>query len=305
VLPLVVCTVNALVWQILSYAGILEILSVAGGFHSAAGFLQTNVLSTALGFLLVFRLNRASVRWWECRTMWGMVIAYIRVLTSGICEHLSHSPAHRDQAVAWTAAFAVASKQMLRGETEISHAELAGVLSPDDVIRLQKAKHPPLYCCEEVRHAIQRAFRRNHFKESIPGCDNVSAAIAQNSITRSLENSIDALIINIGGMERIRVTPLPMVYVSHLRTVLLLYLLVLPYLIGESWGYFTIPTVFITSFSLLGIDGAAAECESPFQRSRVNHLDMDTYCLTALKSILQIMIHAAEREQRECYISEP
>lgn len=302
---MIVCTVNSLIWQVLSYVGILERLSVAAGFHSAAGFVQANVVSTALGFLLVFRLNRASVRWWECRTMWGMVIAYIRVLTSGICEHLSHSPKRRDQAVAWTAAFAVASKQMLRGETDISQAELAGVLTSDDVMRLQLAKHPPLYCCEEIRHAIQRAFPKSHGREEhVHGGDAVSAAIAQSSITRLLETSIDALIINIGGMERIRATPLPMVYVSHLRTFLLLYLLLLPYMIGESWGYFTVPTVFITSFSLLGIDGAAAECESPFLRSRVNHLDMDTFCQTAFNSILQILIHAAEREKREVFISE-
>lgn len=222
--------------------------------------------------------------------MWEMVIAYIRVLTSGICEYLSHSPKQRDQAVAWTAAFAVASKQMLRGETDISQEELAGVLSSDDVTRLQIAKHPPLYCCEEIRHAIQRAFPKNR-GENLP-------------IIRSLESSIDALIINIGGMERIRVTPLPMVYVSHLRTFLLLYLLLLPYMIGETWGHFTVPTVFITSFSLLGIDGAAAECESPFQKCRVNHLDMDTFCQTAFKSVLQILIHAAEREKREVFISE-
>jgi putative membrane protein len=75
-------------------------------------------------------------------------------------------------------------------------------------------------------------------------------------------------------------------------------------MIGESWGYFTVPTVFITSFSLLGIDGAAAECESPFQKSRVNHLDMDTFCQTAFKSVLQILIHAAERERREVFIPE-
>jgi putative membrane protein len=289
-IPLAVCTINSLVWQVLSYAGVLERTNIATGFHSASVFGQSTVVSTALGFLLVFRLNRTAVRWWECRTMWEMVIAYIRVLTSGICEYLSHSPKQRDQAVAWTAAFAVASKQMLRGETDISQEELAGVLSSDDVTRLQIAKHPPLYCCEEIRHAIQRAFPKNR-GENLP-------------IIRSLESSIDALIINIGGMERIRVTPLPMVYVSHLRTFLLLYLLLLPYMIGETWGHFTVPTVFITSFSLLGIDGAAAECESPFQKCRVNHLDMDTFCQTAFKSVLQILIHAAEREKREVFISE-
>jgi len=296
IVPWVVCTVNAFLWQVLSYTGVTESFMVWSGVTKDAS--QSVVLSTALGFLLVFRLNRVAVRWWECRGTWGMIVAYARMLTSAICEHLAHSPTQRDLAVAWIAAFCVACKQFIRGEGHnISPAELAGVLPSRELDRLQQAPHPPLFCCGEIRHAIQTGLRIHH--DDAVNSNNIAASVAWSSISRHLETSIDALIVNVGGLERVRASPLPMVYVSHLRTVLLLYLLCLPYIIGPAWGYFTIPTIFLTSFSLLGIDGAAAECESPFRKNRANHLDMEAYCQMAFKNILQIMIEAADRERRE------
>jgi len=289
--PLTVCVFNAIIWQILALN--YNVLSSSeSDFATSWGSVYSVVFTTTLAFLLVFRLNRVALRWWETRRMWGAIVAHIRVLTGEICEHLNHSPKLRDRAVAWTAAFLVASKQILRGEKYISGDELAGILTPVEVSLLQAAKHPPLYASGEVRHAIQRAL---HIDHSTP--DGI--ATSWSSIARSLETSINELIHNIGGMERVRVTPLPIVYVSHLRTFLLVYLLSLPYLYGHLWGYFTVPAVFVTSFALLGIDGASAECECPFQKNRVNHLDMEAYCLTAMNSILQILIHAADMERRD------
>ena len=47
------------------------------------------VLTTALAFLLVFRLNRVAVRWWDTRTMWGTIVADVRILSSCILEYVS------------------------------------------------------------------------------------------------------------------------------------------------------------------------------------------------------------------------
>jgi putative membrane protein len=66
----------------------------------------------------------------------------------------------------------------------------------------------------------------------------------------------------VGGMERIRATPLPLVYVAHLRTFLLCYLLFMPLVYISHWQWGTIPAMALVSFALLGVEGAAAECES-------------------------------------------
>jgi len=34
----------------------------------------------ALGFMLVFRLSRAAIRFWDCRTAWGDIILHGRYL---------------------------------------------------------------------------------------------------------------------------------------------------------------------------------------------------------------------------------
>jgi predicted membrane chloride channel (bestrophin family) len=47
------------------------------------------VLTTALAFLLVFRLNRVAIRWWDTRMMWGTIVADARTLTDLILEHVS------------------------------------------------------------------------------------------------------------------------------------------------------------------------------------------------------------------------
>lgn len=59
------------------------------------------LIFTALGFLLVFRLSRAAIRYWECRTAWGTIAMrgewcsikyYLRM-------YQSVSPNNRDQCI--------------------------------------------------------------------------------------------------------------------------------------------------------------------------------------------------------------
>ena len=102
-----------------------------------------------------------------------------------------------------------------------------------------------------------------------------------------------------GGMERIKATPLPLVYVAHLRTFLMIALILLPYVLGPSWGWGTIPVVFVTAFALLGIEAAAAEVESPFGLNRVNALNMNGYCESFLSNIQQQITDKADRELDE------
>jgi predicted membrane chloride channel (bestrophin family) len=93
----------------------------------------------------------------------------------------------------------------------------------------------------------------------------------------------------------VRGTPLPIVYVTHLRTFLIFSLLLFPYVWGPSLGWVTIPFVAATAFAWLGIEGAAAESESPFRADRVNALDMDGYCLGFLGVVKQQLVNHADR----------
>jgi amino acid transporter len=84
-IPWAICTINAIIWSILVYVYqdmlYLEVDTIRSMYNL--------VLTTALAFLLVFRLNRVAVRWWDTRTMWGAIVADARILASCILEHVS------------------------------------------------------------------------------------------------------------------------------------------------------------------------------------------------------------------------
>ncbi len=130
--------------------------------------------------------------------------------------------------------------------------------------------------------------------------DQITTAqsIAFTSEFRSMEKSIDKLIGLMGGLERVKSTPLPIVFVTHLRTFLMLYLLSMPYLYGHLWGWGVIPAISLTGYILLGIDGSASECESPF-KLRPNHLAMESYCVNALRNMEDLYIENAQRRIEE------
>lgn len=247
------------------------------------------VVNTSLSFLLVFRLNRAAERFWLARQCWGTIVGDVRHLVSGIEAHGGHDPVKRDDAIRWAAAFPIAVMQYIRGISDVPPGMLAGILSPEDVKLLESSPHKPLYAADRVRAALTDLFCVT--AETPPG---LAHAWAQQMDT--LEQTLNNMMDQEGAMERIRSTPLPLVYVAHLRIFLLFFLLTLPYIWYPSWQWFTIPIVFITSFALLGLEGTAMEVECPFQRDRANHLDMDNFCILALSTIQQTVCEAANRD---------
>jgi putative membrane protein len=247
------------------------------------------VLNTTLSFLLVFRLNRAAGRYWTSRELWGMIIAKSRCFLGTIITHGSHNLANRDHAIRWVVAFNIATMELLRGVRDIPADNLAGILSEEEVDVLSKNGHPAIYALDQARYHIDKLF---HVDADTP------AGIAhwRTRHLDSLEKQLTVALECCGGLERIRGTPLPMVYVTHLRTFLIFALVLLPYVWGRSWGWTTIPIVTLTSYAWLGIEGAAAEAESPFGATRVNALDMNSYCLGFLAVVKQQLKNHANRQ---------
>ena len=224
--------------------------------------------------------------------MWGSVIAHSRLLAGAIVEHCDHEPECRDLAIAWVAAHAIALKEHMRDNDGcFEYEEIVGFLSPEQFKCVASSTHPCLYAATEIRHALKRAF-------TVSADTPAALGASYSSEMRLMEKSLDALIQNMGGLERVRSTPLPITFVSHLRTFIMFYLLSLPYLYGHTWGYGTIPSVFFTAYALLGIDGSASECESPFKK-RPNHLDMEGFCLTIFSNIEEIIFHNHDLQQRK------
>jgi putative membrane protein len=252
----------------------------------------TVVLKTSLAFLLVFRLNRVAIRYWETRTMWGNLTFNSRALVSGILLHLEENSVLRDRAIAWVGAYAVACMHFIRNDQEIPTEELWGFLTRPDIEKMLDSQHAPLYAATQIRRNLKKALRVS--PATLPALAH-ARAVQMNLF----EVLINDLIAQVSGMEKIRSTPLPIVYVAHLRTFLFLYLLSLPYIYVGEWGWATIGLVGFTAFALLGIEGASTECEVPFNKSRCNHLALDAYCLIILENIQGLVVQDANMDMGE------
>ena len=313
IVPWTIVMLNAVVWAIVYDAmgfrdppeGGDEIVSASSQTTLRKDYIEgilELVLTTTMAFLLVFRLNRSATRFWMARGCWGIIVVRVRSMVGSILLHGSHDPDHRDQTIKWIAAFSIASMNHTRGlfgeRGGIDPNTVAGVLTPEELEGLNSSEHPPLYAADMIRFHLAGLFGpADFFTQNIPesigtsSYDTTARTIALSDFRTqqllSLEQQLNVMIDEEGALERIKGTPLPLVYVTHLRTWLMLFLLTLPYFWEASLGYAIIPVECLAAFALLGLEGAAAEVEAPFNKDRTNHLDMDSFCLAIYSNIMQ------------------
>eukprot|EP00978_Attheya_sp_CCMP212_P023089 scaffold69932_cov52-Attheya_sp.AAC.3 len=281
--PWLITTLNALYWTILTQVGDIHLYDTDDNNWKTSFQLG---LSSTLAFLLVFRLNRSILRFWEGMKAWGNLVSYTRSLVSGLLIHGRDVPYHRDQAIIWTVTIAVSAKKSLR-EEEMVICDMHGLLTEEQVKAVNDAYNSPLYALHEVRYHLKELFDVK--KDFGPLCPVRSAEV------RQLEKMLDFISSNIAMSENILCTPLPLVYVAQLRTFLIGYLLVLPYVTTDLWGWGTVVVVSLTALIMLGLEGASAEVESPFEKGKVNDLDLDNYCAIMMKDTKQLIKTHQER----------
>lgn len=229
------------------------------------------------------------MRFWEARSLWGNLTHLTRNLSGGILMYCKHSPRNRDAAVRWVGAFCVAAMHFIRSEHEYDVDELAGFISAAQIKKMQDANHAPLYVASFIRHYLREALK-------VDANTPVQLAHAYSIQLNTLEQLVTQMVAQVSGMEKIRSTPLPIAYVSHLRTFLFAYCMFLPYIWVNEWGWATIPLCAFTAFALFGIEGASSEVEIPFDRSRPNHLALEAYCLIMLDSVQGLAVQDANIE---------
>jgi predicted membrane chloride channel (bestrophin family) len=257
------------------------------------------------------------MRFWEARTLWGNITHNTRNLVGALLLYGSSSSQsssngndndntnknnnnsnnnnnpnnnnrrkYRDGAIRWGTSFCVSCKHFIRSNHDYPINEFAGFLSHDQIVQLQDSNHSPLFAASMCRHYLSKMFHIDH--TTPPGL-----AHAYTIRLQECEKYVSSLVEQVSGMEKIRSTPLPIAYTTHLRTFLFAYCILLPYIWVGEWSWATIPLCAFTAFALFGIEGASSEVEIPFRKERPNHLAMDAYCLVIMDSVLGLVVHDA------------
>jgi ion channel-forming bestrophin family protein len=217
-----------------------------------------SLLGLALGLLIVFHNNCAYDRYWEGRKLWGSLVNTSRNLVRGATAFVGPS----GDLANLVAAYALALKQLLRGDTDLS--EIKDLIPPDLFEQVVASSNPPNLLALHMSRWI--ADRQAEGK-----IDSITA--------QSLEAMVRGLLDHQGGCERILRTPIPFAYAVHIRQMLLVYLVTLPFALAADMGWATIPTVAVVAFGMIGIEEAGNEIEDPFGTDP-NDLPLEAICAT-------------------------
>jgi len=248
--------------------------------------------SIVLGLLLVFRTNTAYDRFWEGRKLWGQLINTTRNLARhlwvAIEEKTLDDRAEKIATLQLLVAFARTTKQHLRGRPLT--ADIADLMAVDRFEILQQVNNPPLEIALHINCYIQTQHKKGRI--------NTYQLVAATS-------HLDAMVDVLGGCERIVKTPIPAAYSIHIKQLLLLYCLLLPFELVDRLGVWTGLAVATIAFTIFGIEAIGLEIENPFGHDP-NDLPLNAICDTMARNIEDLIslppesfLKRAERDTSE------
>ncbi|KAJ2993286.1 hypothetical protein HDV02_002500 [Globomyces sp. JEL0801] len=210
-----------------------------------------------------YRTNTAYDRYWEARRIWGTMSTNIRNLARfiwiAVYQTNKKDLSEKFGAINLLLAFSIATKHYLREEHGYHYDDLHNLLihvpdfSPGNYHPESQDDNLPLEITFHISAYIAKCRKREMM--DVP-------------TTASMIASLSALVDNLSNLERIRDSPVPIAL--------------------NLLGYFTIITVAIASFILMGIEAIGHEIENPFGYD-ANDLDQEGFC-QKLKDELYLMV---------------
>ena len=246
---------EGMIWSILVYGIFTSGLTLLYLFFPIKAFdIPTTfhtVLGLVIGLLLVFRTNTAYDRWWEGRKQLGMLVNTCRHFTMKSQTYL-----YNNRMIDLIKVYPYILKDHLRAQDYLElKSKSAGWLFDG----LQKSKHKPNYILMQLSEKLAIAFK----DKTISGEQLII-----------LENEIEKLSNIQGACERIRFTPIPFGYAVHLKRILLIYLITLPFSFVKALEWWSIPLMMMVFFTMIGIELIGEEIEDPFGTD-INDLPID------------------------------
>jgi putative membrane protein len=230
-----------------------------------------SLLGTLLSLLLVFRTNTAYDRFWEGRKLWGGLVSNARSFAMTVQAMLpAEDRANREFFARYLSAFAFALKGHLRDDMRFT--ELEGI-ADKDMLRLQRIAHVPNELASLLLCRIDELHREGVI-------DRQYVIISKPHHT--------ALVETTAACERIKRTPIPHSYNFYIKLFISVYVGMLPFMLIDKYGYYTIFAVIMAAYALMGIEMIASEIEEPFGLD-ANDLPLDQMALTITMNVHEIL----------------
>jgi ion channel-forming bestrophin family protein len=240
-------------------------------------FLPLSITSSSLGLLLVFRTNTAYDRWKEARNFWSIVSAKCFDILRQTNAWIEDDPAQLALITRYVSAYPKCLRWHLIDNYNIKvlQDDLEGVLSPDEIVVLCRAKHKP-------KHILTK----------------LSKLIATRAMLPNVQTHVDRAMIELTnameGCDRLFSTPIPLFYTKLTARFLLLWLMMLPmslyneFPMSRKW---VVPViVFLNSIFMLGIEDLGVQIEEPFS-------------IMPLANICQNVVNGAQQVMEEARIA--
>jgi len=233
-------------------------------------FVPFSLIGLTLAIFLSFRNSTSYARYWEARSLWGVLLNETRSLTRQALT-LTDDPASAPLLVQRLIAFVHALRHQLR-RTDPS-ADFARLLSPDDCRRLAGLRYPQatllLMAGEWLREMRQRGL--------------LAPPLAQ-----AMEVPMGRLSEALGGCERIAGTPIPFTYAVIIHRTVYVYCLLLPFGLIDSIGPMTPLIVAFVAYTFFALEALSSEIEEPFGLAP-NDLALDALSTGIEASLLEML----------------
>jgi putative membrane protein len=269
-------------------------------YYGALGQKAYPLVMSAMAFMVVFRLNRAATCHWEARQQCGWMMIHCRDLAMTSTAALSDQPRTRDLLCEIAVAFPVAFMLHLWGSPADRERPFAlmteGVLHDEATAEeILKAAHRPLALIGHAQATLSECFRGEGRAQNAGG----RAASIEATLYHELLKTAKGLGVPLGACERIQGTPLPFVYVIHMRAFLLVVLGGIPFMYACEFRWGTIPLTIVIALAYLGIEAASEECEKSFSATpSKNYHDVERFAALISDEVADMLERQHRRETK-------